>query len=116
MNLSATQIGAIEDWARETNEIVEVRLFGSRAKCCAEPDSDVDLAVTILGREGETASGIWAFDHPEWEATLERATGLKFEIKMYDRDSSPRVFQACEEHGIFLYTRSEDAERRSIRP
>lgn len=105
MDLSPAQVSAIEDWARETSDIVEVRLFGSRAKGGAGPDSDVDLAVTILGREGETPYGIWAFDHSEWEADLERATGLKFEIKMYDRDSTPRVFNACEEHGILLYSR-----------
>ena len=102
--LSPAQVSAIEDWARETSDITEVRLFGSRAKGRTPLGSDVDLAVTILGREGETPLGIWAFDHSEWEADLERATGLKFQIKIYDRES-PDVFNACEEHGILLYSK-----------
>jgi predicted nucleotidyltransferase len=46
MDLTEEQVRLIQDWAAREHIIEEVRLFGSRAKGCARPDSDVDLAVT----------------------------------------------------------------------
>jgi hypothetical protein len=103
MNLSPGQIEEIRAWATANLYISEVWLFGSRAKGSAKPDSDVDLAVTIVGRDGETPSGIWAGDHKEWAQHLLDATHLTFHIKMHDQAFAPDVFAACREHGRLLY-------------
>jgi predicted nucleotidyltransferase len=46
MDLTEHQVRAIKEWAQSARYAQEVRLFGSRAKGCARPDSDVDLAIT----------------------------------------------------------------------
>jgi predicted nucleotidyltransferase len=54
---------AIVAWAQRTRCITEVRIFGSRVKGCARPDSDVDLAVTIVGDETGDAFSIYNVAH-----------------------------------------------------
>ena len=51
MNLTDHQQWIIKEWALRTPHVVEVRLFGSRAKGTAKPDSDIDLAITVGGDE-----------------------------------------------------------------
>jgi predicted nucleotidyltransferase len=51
-------------WARDTNAFDELWLFGSRAKGTSRPDSDVDIAVSLMPakRNNDWALGdIWLF-------------------------------------------------------
>jgi len=57
INLTGSQVRAIQKWGAATPQVLEVRLFGSRAKGLARPDSDVDLAVTVGGSKGATVPG-----------------------------------------------------------
>ena len=45
VDLTPKQAEAITSWAAEIPQVMEMRLFGSRAKGCATAHSDVDLAV-----------------------------------------------------------------------
>jgi predicted nucleotidyltransferase len=47
VNLTDDQVDKIREWAAQTRYVKEVRLFGSRAKGSARPDSDIDLAITV---------------------------------------------------------------------
>jgi predicted nucleotidyltransferase len=58
VDLAKHELSAIARWAEQTPWISEIRLFGSRAKGTAHPDSDIDLAVTVTSNErGHTAFG-----------------------------------------------------------
>lgn len=61
-------------WARGTNAVSELWLFGSRAKGTARPDSDVDIAIALMPPKG---SHDWALrDYlahtNEWRLKLEQ--------------------------------------------
>ncbi len=64
-------------WAQETNAIDELWLFGSRAKGTARPDSDVDIAVSLMPAQGghDWALGDYLALSPMWQRTLEAIVG-----------------------------------------
>lgn len=53
MQLSLEQVAIIQAWAAEHPCILEVFLFGSRARDEAGPDSDIDIAFTLDLRDAE---------------------------------------------------------------
>jgi len=64
-------------WAQETNAVDELWLFGSRAKGTSGPDSDVDIAVSLMpAQEGhDWALGDYLALSPMWQRTLEAIVG-----------------------------------------
>jgi predicted nucleotidyltransferase len=80
MDLTCQQVRAIQAWAEAAGYAREVRLFGSRAKGCARPDSDVDLAITA-GFEHYVARA------NAWEAELSQTLGLIVHMKQYNSPS-----------------------------
>ena len=94
MDLSAEQVEAICAWAHETSQVSEVRLFGSRAKGCSKPNSDIDLAVTA------SIGGYWNLVH-KWEKHLSEQTGLTVNIRDYASNEVIRL--ACEKCSVPLY-------------
>jgi predicted nucleotidyltransferase len=94
MDLSNEQVEAICAWARETPQVSEVRLFGSRAKGRSKPGSDVDLAVTA------SIGGYWNLAD-KWEKRLSEDTGLTVHIRDYAGNEVIRL--ACEKCSVPLY-------------
>ena len=47
MDLTEQQVCYIQEWAERAGVVETVRLYGSRAKDSARPDSDVNLALTV---------------------------------------------------------------------
>jgi predicted nucleotidyltransferase len=94
MDLSNMQVAAIVDWAKSKPYIHAVRLYGSRYKGTANPDSDVDLAITIEQPKRSTMTAYATHFHfrAKWETHLERETGLKFHIQLYDQETMPHVW------------------------
>jgi predicted nucleotidyltransferase len=65
-------------WAAATRGIAELWLFGSRAKGTSRPNSDVDVAISLMPGSG---ADDWALEEflrsfPEWRTTIERIVGL----------------------------------------
>ncbi len=67
----------IIDWARETNAVDELWLFGSRAKGTARPDSDFDIAVSLMPAQGDHdwALGDYFALANSWQRELEAIVG-----------------------------------------
>jgi predicted nucleotidyltransferase len=61
-------------WARGTNAVSELWLFGSRAKGTARPDSDVDIAIALMPSRGshDWALGDYFAYANEWRLKLEQ--------------------------------------------
>ena len=104
MDLTDAQISAIREWAAKNPRIGEVRLFGSRAKGTSRPDSDVDLAVTIIGKPSEDAFTIYICTVDEWRRELTELLGLSAQLEWFDT-ASPNVFSYCQEASHLIYTR-----------
>ena len=71
VDLIPKQLRTIEQWARDTTSVVEVRLFGSRSRGDSTAASDVDLCITmrVAGR-GSTALGRYTALADEWQRQL----------------------------------------------
>jgi predicted nucleotidyltransferase len=111
INLTGSQVRAIQKWGAATPQVLEVRLFGSRAKGLARPDSDVDLAVTVGGSKGATVPGNYVALANVWEDHLRQATGLDVRIKQYNSMDSDRVRRWCDEFSVILFP-----EANGLRP
>jgi predicted nucleotidyltransferase len=96
MDLSDQQVQTIKDRAGKAGVIEKVHLFGSRAKGCARPDSDVDLAIT-------TGIGHYVRFANEWVVELSEKLGLKAHLKQYNCPADDRVKGYCDEYGIVLF-------------
>jgi predicted nucleotidyltransferase len=94
----------VGEWADGNEYVAEVWLFGSYAKGTQRPESDIDLAVKIRGRDGETPSGVWSGDRARWEFELAGLLFRPVQIEMLDPDFAPNVVEACQEHGQLLYS------------
>ena len=95
MDLSPEQVLTIQDYARRSRKMGNVFLFGSRAKGCAEPDSDVDLAV-------DASAGNWTALADTWERDLSERLGLIVHVRTLMDDA---IRLACEEWSIPIVTR-----------
>jgi len=59
-----------QTWALRTPYVHEVRLFGSRARGNAKPDSDIDLAITVGGDNPGVVLGIYFALGKQWQDKL----------------------------------------------
>ena len=77
MDMRDEWLSAMRSWARENGSIRELWLFGSRAIGCSRPDSDVDVAVSLMPAKGnhDWALGNYFALHGEWKRQLESIVG-----------------------------------------
>jgi predicted nucleotidyltransferase len=77
VQLSDQQLAVIRHWAEEIGCILEVRLFGSRARGEARPYSDVDLALTMITEDdGNSGRGQLFSLGAQWRRQLAKRLGL----------------------------------------
>jgi predicted nucleotidyltransferase len=84
MNLTEQQVEIIKRWAASSPYVQAVRLFGSGAKGCARPDSDVDLAVTA-------SVGHYVALAAKRETELREKTGVQLNIHDFVRNKGQRL-------------------------
>lgn len=104
-------VDSIRRWALQEPEVVRVWLFGSRAKGTHRIDSDVDLAVEILGWDSSDAAtrantvGSWELSRSEWQASLSKLTSLTIDLQRIATHGGI-VMRAVTDAGVILYTRA----------
>jgi predicted nucleotidyltransferase len=64
-------------WASGNDSVLQLWLFGSRAKGTARADSDIDIAITLMPKIGDTdwALGNYFALHRDWKRQLEAIVG-----------------------------------------
>lgn len=97
------QLASIAAWAKATPEIGAVRLFGSRWRGDYRPESDVDLAVTVLDGEDEPGSDIYIDRSDQWEIELSGRIGLVAHLQLYEAGTDRVPFAACEAGHILVW-------------
>ncbi len=100
-DLSAHELTAIRRWAEATPRITEIRLFGSRAKGRARPDSDIDLAITVpsLDLHGALEGELKA--QKLWKRELIAMTGRRVSLVFYSRRSAG--YEIITSEGIVIW-------------
>lgn len=64
----------LKAWAARTPEVEYLAVFGSRVRGDHRPDSDLDIAVQVVGEGGEIAT--FMFGHARWKAEIETLIGF----------------------------------------
>ena len=100
MGIAAEQVRAIQEWAKATRYVSEVRLYGSQATGRAADKSDIDLAITISGGRGNTVPGIYVRFAGQWREELEQIlVGSKVHLGLYNEveNATDTVRRSCDE-------------------
>ena len=100
MSITAEQVRAIQEWAKATRYVSEVRLYGSQATGLAADKSDIDLAVTIAGADrGNTVPGIYVKFADQWQSELKQLVGSEVHLGLYNQleNADDTVRRSCNE-------------------
>jgi predicted nucleotidyltransferase len=100
-------------WAQETNAVDELWLFGSRDKGTERPDSDIDVAVSLMPAQGDHdwALGDYLALSPMWQRTLEAIVGRHVSLTAIVPDTPGDT--EVRSTGVLLWRRSASASSSS---
>jgi hypothetical protein len=91
MQLSDDQLAIIITWAKRTPQVRAVFVTGNRASGTARPETDVYLALSMIGPEPISRFATFISHHRAWRAELEAALGLQVNLERARRDAIPEV-------------------------
>ena len=111
MDLTASQVRAIQEWAGNTRYVKEVRLFGSRAKGCAGPDSDIDLAITVGGITPAIIRANYYACGKQWQDELTSLLEWRVHVGLYNDPDSDLTRHECHRLSVLLCGRGPDVMR-----
>ena len=103
MSPTPEQLRAIPRWAKTTQYVTEVRLFGSKASGDPTEKSDINLAITIGAENPGTVRGIYIARSQRWQKELTELLGANVHISLYDDPNSDAVRQACQKFSVVLF-------------
>ena len=96
-------------WAQQKAEISEVWIFGSRARGAHHDNSDLDVAVSVLG-DKDRRFNIWFWNFGEWKNELQNALPVKIDLSLLDAEipEKDKVLPAVKREGVRVYRREEE--------
>jgi len=109
MDISIDKIlDEVTSWADSHSEIKRVSLFGSRARGDSSHESDVDLAVVVVGIDGENADRCYWLNKEAWKDELKSALGRPINIVRQIDHGKPEIQESIERDGVLLYERPSE--------
>jgi len=87
--LTDEQLATIISWAKKTPDVKAVFLSGSRARGTAEPDSNLELAISITGQDPLRRLATFLSRRRAWRGELETALGLVVQLERARAHSTP---------------------------
>ena len=104
MDMRDEWLPALKAWAESNANVLELWLFGSRAKGGARPDSDIDIALLLMPPRGKHNWALAAFIEffDDWKAELKEAVawdvslvaiGPDFDMNDVVRNSGVRLWR-----------------------
>lgn len=95
-------------WASNELDLLHVWIYGSRAKGQASPESDLDVAVEVIPRDGETCDDVFTCAAEDWRSKLAPLVAPhELDLKLYDKSGRrEKVRRAVDEYGILVYERA----------
>ena len=80
-----TEIEVISQWASNNALIQKVYIYGSRARGDFCKNSDLDVAIGIKPREGDSNTlAIWLCEGKKWSEELDPLLRYKLHLEWYD--------------------------------
>ena len=89
--LTDEQLATIISWAKKTPDVQAVFLSGKRARGTGEPDSNVELALSITGQDPLRRLATFLSRRRAWRGELEAALGLAVQLERARADSAPEA-------------------------
>lgn len=103
MNLTDHQALAVKRWAEDARYVKEVRLFGSRARGCANEHSDVDLAITVGGSDARTVLSNYLSVRLRWQEDLSKLLCVNVHTTLYNDPEEEMVRRSCDQCCVLLF-------------
>jgi predicted nucleotidyltransferase len=99
---------ALKLWASNEPELSRVWIYGSHASGNASAESDLDIAVKVTPRAGESAYDVFVCSAEAWRSKLSvRVTPHTLDLKLYDTSGArEKVRRGVDEEGILVYARA----------
>jgi predicted nucleotidyltransferase len=104
----ATWLANLEEWAANKASISEVWIFGSRARGTHQGDSDLDVAVSVLGAR-DIRFNIWFWQFPKWRGELQALLPVAIDLRLLDSEipENDKVLPAVRKEGIQVFQRQQ---------
>ena len=106
----------LRKWAKSSNFVIRLWIYGSRITGNASEDSDIDIAIEVLSLRGsEDAYTRFFFDHKKWAANLQKYLPWKVHLCHYDSTVSKdlsvedgNVKKEVDRYGLLVYERMKE--------
>ena len=92
MPLTDQQLATIISWAKTTLEVRAVFLSNSRSEITVKRDSDVILALSIIGQDPFWRLATFLSHRRAWKADLEAAIGLPVQLERARKEATPEAY------------------------
>lgn len=93
-------------WAAGKERVLELHLFGSRAKGDHVEESDVDLAYVLTGSDPGEVLAYSMFECGDWAGELEALIDAPVHLELADPMTDIVVWPAVREHGQLIYRKA----------
>jgi predicted nucleotidyltransferase len=99
---------ALRLWASNEPDLRRVWIYGSQVRGRPSPDSDLDVAVEVIPRDGENTYDVFVCSADDWRSELtSRVAPHKLDLKLYDASKArEKVRRGVEEDGVLVYERA----------
>jgi hypothetical protein len=87
--LTDEQLAIITTWANKTPDVQAVFLSGDRARGTAGPDSNVELALAIIGQDSLIRLATFIIRRRAWRAELEPTLGVPVKLERTRSEATP---------------------------
>ena len=94
-------IMCVREWAEQKVELQAIYVFGSRAKGCANIESDLDLAVVTKGSSQDRLD-FAMFEGNAWKEELRLTLPVRLDFQFADPIADTVVWPAVVDHGLFI--------------
>ena len=100
------EIITIRKWASSKTIVRKVYIFGSRACGQFHHESDLDVAIEIDPRKGDTNSfTTWTCEAKKWKEELQPFLRYNLDLERYDPKETPTVHKGIKKCNIIIYER-----------
>jgi len=95
----------INEWVAYYPRIIKVCLFGSYVKRDKPVVGDIDIAMEISHKEGDTVFGFWCSEKDRMEKQLTHFLNYKADLHRSDGERTPTIKKGLDEGSILIYER-----------
>jgi len=99
----------VVDWAKTHSVVRKVWLFGSRVRGTERPDSDIDVAIEVLRRDGDSNEfTTFMFEKESLTTSLARLLPIAVHLDWYGgADETPTMHAGLQESSILVFEAME---------